>query len=59
MQIGAIDARGRDLDQNLACAGHGLGNVSKLKPVIGAGIFEDDGFHENLVRNAARDQTSG
>jgi hypothetical protein len=59
MEIGAIDPRGGNLDQNLARAWHGIGNISKLKPVLGTGIFQDNGLHKKLARIAARAHTSG
>ena len=58
-QIGAVEARGGDLDQDFARARHGRGNISKHKPVIGTGIFEDDGFHEKLASNDVRAHTNG
>ena len=58
-QVGTVEAGGRDLDQDFAGARHGPGNFAQHQPVIGAGIFEDDGFHEQLASRDARAHTNG
>ena len=45
MQIGAVNARGGDLDENFTLARRGPGQFSQAQPVIRPGIFQGDCFH--------------
>ena len=49
-QVGAVDATGGDRDQNFARARLRLRHVLQQQAVIGARIFDGDGFHDSLLR---------
>ena len=45
MQVGAVNTRSRDLDQNFTIAGRGLGDFFQCQTIVRAGIFQRDCLH--------------